>query len=205
MRLFPATRIGVFLCTNGPGFISNVPVPSTVALNIFELVRGNNRSPLEHTVVADADTPIDEHQLVKGRRTNRVSTALHRSQLKHRIEPEDVLGVYGHPYNGDVFIRQALNNTTLELYISEWAHGQLQPTTESDTVFVVEWETTIMDHFYSYPGAVPNFWIDFGIVDRVLFRVGEWNLYNEFEFVRNATLDTFPSIPWSPNSCGPER
>lgn len=156
MRLFPATRIGVFLCTNGPGFISRFPVLSTVALNIFELVRGNHRSPFEHTVVVD--NYIAEHQLViKGRRTNRTPTALHYNQLRNCVETEDVLGVYGHPYNGDVYIRYAPDNTTLQLYLSEWAHGRLQPVSgSSSTTFDVLWDATIMDHFYSYPGAVPE-------------------------------------------------
>ncbi|XP_037047961.1 uncharacterized protein LOC119082550 [Bradysia coprophila] len=207
MRLFPATQIGVFICVNGPGLIIDYPMHENVILNIFELARGTNISLAELlSKKVNIAKPNIEHQLFKEHKTNRAATALHHSQIRSRVEPADVLGVYGHPINGDLSIRYApgTGNTTLQLYLSEWTFGRLQPFTGSNTTFSIEWDTTIMDHFYSYPWAVPNFWIDFGIVDTALLRLGELDLYGEFEFVKNATLDTFPSIPWTPGSCGPE-
>ncbi len=208
MRLFPATNIGVFICVNGPGVVVNFPMHEIVALNIFEVARGANVSLATEIVSKKVDIgePFIEHQLIKGHKTNRAATALHYNQIRNRIEPEDVLGVYGHPHDGDVSIRYAPNtgNTTLQVYFSEWAFGRLQPVAGSNTTFSILWDTAIMDHFYSYPWAVPNFWIDFSIADTVLIRGGELDFYDEFEFIKNATLDTFPSIPWTPTSCGPE-
>lgn len=203
MRLFLVTRIGVFLCTNGPGFIANYPVPATVISNIFDLVQGSADILSEREVVGES---FVDKKWMKGRRTNRAATVLHHHQIRSRVKAEDILGVYGHPHNGDISIRYApgSNNTTLQIYFSQWAHGRLSPVPESNTTFSVDWDTNVMDHFHSYPSTVPNFWIDFGIVDTVLFRTGEWNSYNEFQFVKNATLDTFPTIPWTPTSCGPE-
>lgn len=211
MRLFLVTRIGVFICTNGPGFINKYPVPAAVVSNIFDLIQRNNRSVTDNlSRKVDGGMPFIEHQLIRGCKMNRATTGLHDHDhhgLRNRIEPEDILGTYGHPHDGDLSIRYApgTSNTTLQLYFSEWAYGRLQPITGSNTTFSVEWDTSIMDHFHSYPSSVPNYWIDFGIVDTVLFRAGESDQYDEFKFVKNATLDTFPAIPWSPNSCGPER
>ncbi|KAG4068093.1 hypothetical protein HA402_001518 [Bradysia odoriphaga] len=207
MRLFPATRIGVFICTNGPGAILNYPTHEITALNIFELVRATNRS-FEEIMSRNMNigTPFIEHQLIKNYKTNRASTALHHNQIRKQFEPNDVVGFYGHPHDGDLSIRYApgTNNSTLQVYFSEWAHGRLQQVPGFNTTFSVNWDTTIMDHFYSFPIEAPNFWIDFGIFDSVLLRAGEFNVYIEFEFVKNATLDTFPAIPWTPTSCGPE-
>lgn len=207
MRLFPATKIGVFICANGPGLILNFPAHEIVALSIFELIRGTNQS-LEQILSnkVDVGEPFIEHQLRKGHKTNRALTALHHSQIRNRVEPDDVLGVYGHPHDGDLTIayEPETGNTTLHLYFSDWAYGRLQQVPGFNTTFSVEWQTRVMDHFYTYPWEVPNFWIDFGIADTVLLRAGEFNLYDEFEFVKNATLDTFPPIPWTPTSCGPE-
>lgn len=207
MRLFPATQIGVFICINGPGLIIEYPWHEDVSLNIFELARGTNLS-LAEIVSKKVDTvkPFIEHQLFKEHKTNRGATALHHSQIRSSVEPADVLGVYGDPVNADLMIRYApeTGNTTLQVYLSEWAFGRLQPLTGSNTTFSIQWDTTIMDHFYSYPWEVPNFWVDFGIVDTALLRLGELDLYGELEFVKNATLDTFPAVPWTPDSCGPE-
>lgn len=209
MRLFPATRIGVFVCANGPGLILNFPTHDTLAYSIFELVRGTNQS-LEQVVSnkVHIGKPFIEHELNKGYKTNRASTVLHHKQIKNRVELQEVLGVYGHPYDGDLRIRYEPDsgNKTLQLYFSEWAYGRLEQVRGSNTTFSVEWKTNIMDHFYSFQWKkVPSFWVDFGVADTVLLRAGEWDLYEyEFDFVKNATLDTFPSIPWTPNSCGPE-
>lgn len=206
MHLYPATQIGVFISVNGPGLIIEAPLHGTVARNIFELARGANISFADIESEKVDVKPSVEHQLFKELNTNRVATVLHHSQIRNSVEPADILGVYGHAINGDVSIRYPLggDNTTLQLYLSEWAFGRLQPFNGSNTIYSVEWDTTIMDHFYSYPWAVPNFWVDFGIVDTALLRLGELDLYGEFEFVKNATLDTFPPIPWRPDSCGPE-
>lgn len=207
MRLFPATRIGVFICANGPGAIFNYPSHEITALNIFELVRGTNQSFTD--IVSknmNIGTPFVEHQLFKGPKTGRASTALHKNQMRNQVHLNDVVGVYGHPHDGDVSIRYApgTNNSTLQLYFSEWAHGRLQQVTGSNTTFSIQWDSSFMDHFYSYPFDIPGFWVDFGVVDSVLLRAGEFDIYSEFEFVKNATLDTFPAIPWAPTSCGPQ-
>lgn len=208
MRLFPATRIGVLICANGPGIIIDWPSHEVVALNIFEWVRRTNQSA-EHLTPKniDVDKPFIEHQLFKGSETNRLPTALHHSQIRNHVELADVVGVYGHPYDGNLIIRYApeTSNTTLQLYFSEWTYGRLDPVAGSNTTFIVEWETTIMNHFYSYPGPVPHFLIDFGIVDVVLFTIRlDSEVYADYEFVKNATLETFPAVPWTPTSCGPE-
>lgn len=206
MRLFPTTRIGVFICANGPGLIANFPSHDIVAYSIFELIRGTNQS-LDQILSnkVDIGKPFIEYQLRKSHKTNRASTALHHNQIRNRVEPDDVVGVYGHPHDGDLRItyQPGTGNTTLQLRFSDWAYGRLQPVPGFNTTFSVEWETTIMDHFYTYPWAVPNFWIDFGVFDALLLRAGEFSFYDEYEFVKNATLDTFPSIPWTPTSCGP--
>lgn len=59
-----------------------------------------------------------------------------------------------------------------------------------------------MDHFYTYGEEVPDFYADFGIADTILLRGGTLEIYSEFVFERNATLETFPPIPWAPDSCG---
>lgn len=204
MRLFPAARIGIYICSNGPGTLRNYPTLADTSSIIFDLVRGANRS-FDEIVSRNVNigTPFDDHQIFERRNTNRPSTVLHYNQMRQNIDLTDVVGVYGHPYDGDVSIRYApgTDNSTLQLYFSEWAHGRLQPIPESNTTFSIMWDTSIMDHFYSY-STEPNFWIDFGIVDTVLFRVGDVDIYAEF--VKNATLDTFPAIPWTPTSCGPE-
>lgn len=168
---------------------------------------GNNQI-LEQSLSnkAHVGRPFIEHQLFRGNKTNRPLKALHHNQIRNRVEPADVLGVYGHGHNGDLVIRYEpqTGNTTLQIFFSEWVYGRLQQVPESNTTFRIEWQTTIMDHFYSYPWAVPNFWVDFGVVDSALLRGGELDFYDEFEFVKNATLDTFPPIPWTPTSCGPE-
>lgn len=207
MRLFPSSRIGVFICANGPGVIANFPPHEIVSLSIFELVRGTNQSLAQ--ILAnkiDVGEPFIEHQLKISNKTNRASTVLHYDQIRTRIEPENVLGVYGHPHDGDLSIRYGpeTGNTTLQIYFSDWAYGRLQQVPGFNTTFSVQWDTNIMDHFYTYPWAVPDFWIDFGIADTVLLRAGEFGFYDEFEFVKNATIDTFPSIPWTPTSCGPQ-
>lgn len=207
MRLFPATQIGVFICVNGPGLIIEYPWHEDVSQNIFELARGTNISLAEIlSKKVDIVKPFIEHQeLFKEHKSNRAATALHHSQIRNSVKPADVLGVYGDPINGDLTVTYApgTGNTTLQLYLSEWAFGRLQPFTGSNTTFSIVWNTTIMDHYYSYPWAVPNFSIDFGIVDTALLRLGD--IYGDYEFVKNATLDTFPAIPWTPDSCGPER
>ncbi|XP_037024166.1 gigasin-6-like [Bradysia coprophila] len=180
MCLFPATKIGIFICSNGPGLLMNYPSHEITSVNIFELIRGTNRSLEEiESKNRKFDNHFIEEHLFDGHKANRVSTVLHYSRIRNKVE---------------------LN--ALQLYFSEWAHGRLQQVPGSNTNFSVHWDTTIMDYFYSGLRAPLNFWIDFGIVDSVLLRVDFNNL--EFQFVKNATLDTFPAIPWSPSSCGPE-
>lgn len=208
MRLFPATQIGVFICVNGPGLIIEYPWHEDVSVNIFELARGANIS-LAKIVAEKVDMVkpfIDELQLFKEHKTNRAATALHHSQIRNSVEPADILGVYGDPVNGDLTVRYApgSGNTTLQLHLSEWVFGRLQPFTGSNTTFNIEWDTGFMDHFDSYPWGVPNIWVEFGIVDMALVRLGELDEFGEFAYVKNATLDTFPAIPWTPDSCGPE-
>lgn len=208
IRLFPATKIGVFICSSGPGRIVNFPRLGTLAYSIFELVRGTNQS-VEQILSnkADAGKPFIEHQLIKGHKMNRASTTLPHNRIRNRLEAEDVLGIYGHPYEGDITIRYEpeSGNSTLQVFFSDWAYGRLELVQGSNTTFSIEWQTSIVDELYSTPGAVRSFWIDFGGTDSVQLREGDLEFYDEFDFVRNATLDTFPSIPWTPNSCGPER
>ncbi|KAJ6645759.1 Gigasin-6 [Pseudolycoriella hygida] len=207
MRLFQATRIGVFICANGPGVIFNFPTHEITAYSIFELIRGSTKS-IEQILSSKVNLgkPFVEHQFAYGHRTNRAPTVLHHKQIRTTVEPEDVLGVYGHPYDGDVTIRYdpETNNTALQVFFSDWAYGRLEQVPGFNTTFSIEWQTSFNDHFYSYPFPIPSFWVDFGVVDTALFRGGEFDLYDEFEYVKNATLDTFPPIPWPPTSCGPE-
>lgn len=207
MRFNPATKIGVFSCANGPGVIANFPTHDVVAYSIFQLILGTNQSIsqiLSNKV--NIGKPYIEHQLIRSHKTNRASTALHHSRIMKRVVLEDVLGIYGHPHDGDVRIsyQPGSGNTTLQIYFSEWTYGRLIPVNGTNTTFSVEWETNVMHHFYTYPWAVPDFWVDFGVADTVLLRAGEFDLFEEYEFVKNATLDTFPPIPWTPTSCGPE-
>lgn len=131
---------------------------------------------------------------------------MHHNRIRNQVEPEAVLGSYGHPVEGDLTIRYELEsgNSTLQVFFSEFAYGRLELVNGSNTTFSIDWQTSIIDELYSNPGVVQNFWIDFGITDSVLLREGSLELYSEIEFVKNATLDTFPSIPWTPTSCGPE-
>lgn len=133
------------------------------------------------------------------------ATALAQDQIRTRVKLEDVLGLYGHPVDGDLTITYDTDNTTLQIYFSEFAYGILHDVPGFVTTYRIEWKTSIMDQFYTYPEPVPDFWVDFGITDIVLFRAGEFDQYAEFEFVKQATLETFPPIPWEPTSCGPER
>jgi len=208
MSLFLTTKIGVFICANGPGYIVNFPTHDVISATIFELVRGRTES-LEDTLFKqkNMDMPFIEHKLISGHKTNRHSTVLSKSQIRNRVEPDEVLGLYGHPYDGVLTITYEPEsaNTTLQINFSEWAIGSLHAVPGFPSTFSVEWRTSIMDHYYTYPDTLPDFWVDFGIVDTVLFRGEAFDSYMEFEFYKNATLDTFPIIPWSPTSCGPER
>lgn len=208
IRLFPNTKIGVFICSSGPGRIVNFPRLGDLAYSIFELVRGTNQS-VEQILSdkLDVGQPFIEQQLIKGHKTNRASTALLHNRMRNPVELEDVLGVYGHPYDGDLTIRYEpeSGNSTLQVFFSKWAYGRLELVQGSNTTFSIQWQTSIIDELYSNPGTVRSFWIDFGVTDSVQLREGNLELYNEFNFVRNATLDTFPSIPWTPASCGPEQ
>lgn len=208
VRVFHAAQIGIFICTNGPGFVANYPNPARTVSSIFDIIIGSNRSSADTLFDRGNDEkPSLEHQLIRGQKTTRVQTVLNRHQILKQIALNDVLGTYGHPFNGDLSIRWAPNssNTTLQLYFSEWAHGRLYPMSESNTTFTIEWDSSIMDHFHSYPSPAPSFFIDFGVAETALFRAGDMELFDEYEFVRNATIDTFPQISWPPDSCGPER
>lgn len=207
MRIFPATKVGVWICANGPGVIYNFPTNDIAAYSIFEIVRGTNQT-LEQILYSQRNIskPFVEHQLRRGYKTNRNPTALHLNQIRTRVEVEEVLGLYGHPHDGVITIEYEpeTGNTTLQINVSEFAIGRLHEISGFPTTYSIEWKTGIMDHFHTYPDPVPSFWVDFGIADTILVRGGEVSVYAEFEFVKDATLDTFPPIPWSPSSCGPE-
>lgn len=194
------------MCANGPGFLANFPTQDVVSYSIFEIVRGTNQSIAQIlSNKVNIREPFIEDQLIKGHNTNRPATALHRSQIMTRVVLEDVIGIYGQPYLGDVSIlyQPGSGNTTLQIYFSQWAYGRLLPVVESNTTFSIEWDTNIIDNYLSHVEPVPGFWVDFGVADSVLLRTGEFDLYKEYEYIRNATLDTFPAIPWTPDSCGP--
>jgi len=94
------------------------------------------------------------------------------------------------------------NPDHLNINYGKWGIGVLTPHSSQINVFNVEWSTTINYDFYSYGPSypVPVFSVDFGKLDQLtLLTNGEGGL----NFFRDATLDTLPVIPWSPESCGP--
>jgi len=86
--------------------------------------------------------------------------------------------------------------------MGEWSVGRLLPTNESEALFLIEWTSDIEHHFYSYPEELyptPVFHVVFH-PDSVFF------LFNgalRIVFIKDATVETFPVIPWDPTSCGP--
>jgi len=102
-----------------------------------------------------------------------------------------------------VITLDAEDNNFLQVNLGEWGIGRLIEVPGSTTKFSVAWKTDLMHHFYTYPPIllpVPDIYFDFELnninllLDDILAAV----------FVKNATLDTFPVIPWNPQSCGPE-
>jgi len=92
------------------------------------------------------------------------------------------------------------DNSFLQVNVGEWGIGRLIPVPGSTTKFTVEWKTDIIHDFYTYPTPIPLQHVEFQsntvhlLSDDILAAV----------YVKNATLDTFPVIPWDPESCGPE-
>jgi len=102
---------------------------------------------------------------------------------------------------GDLFISlDSADNNFLQFNPGEWGIGRLIPVPGSTTKFDVEFKTDILHHFCSFSSEIPPLYFEFqdNTVNLLLHGV----LMSEF--VRNATIDTFPVIPWDPTSCGPK-
>jgi len=107
-----------------------------------------------------------------------------------------------HHFAGDMTITlNKEDNVTLEINYGKWGIGILIPQPPVPNLFLVGWTTTLNYDFYSFgtSAPVPVFHVLFESEDQLDFLVdGVPN-----SFYRDATLDTFPEIPWSPESCSP--
>ena len=126
------------------------------------------------------------------------------SDLLHsRVAPEKLVGLYGNANAGETRIVINPQDGGLLLEFGEFGIGRLNPKEGSETVFVVDWQTTIDQHHYTYPldiNPIPIVELDFSVVNTVLFKQDEESIYI---FIKDKTLDSEYVIPWLPGTCGP--
>jgi len=108
--------------------------------------------------------------------------------------------IYWNNFPGDMTITlNQEDNFTLEINYGKWGIGILIPQPPVPNLFLVEWTTTLNYDFYSYGTPLPVFHVLFQTEDQLDLLVDGV----PFSYNRDATLDKFPEIPWSPDSCSP--
>jgi CubicO group peptidase (beta-lactamase class C family) len=200
-------HLGVFITTNGPGAVIGPMTHEVASSAVFDIVRTgtfkmnlqrNLRKPEKLGVSEDLANPI-------GRFRKDLAVKVSDFTEKRRVEFGEVVGLYGHDTWGDLRIKLDTEDTRfLEVNWGEWGIGRLLPVDGSDTKYLVEWKSDILDHFYTYPTdllPVPIIHIDFRPTIKSLYFL--WDDAVGAVFVRDATIGTFPVIPWDPASCGP--
>jgi CubicO group peptidase (beta-lactamase class C family) len=200
-------QLGVFLTSNGPGRIVGPMTYEIASSAIFDIVRTgaykanlerNMKKPNLFGIHGDMAHPIG--RLVKDP-TFKASDFIETQ----RVEFGEVVGLYGHETGGDLRIKLDTEDTRfLEVNWGEWGIGRLHPVSGSDTKYLIEWKTDFAHHFYTYPPEVwpvPIMHIDFRPMIKSLYILSDDEV--NAVFVRDATIGTFPVIPWDPASCGP--
>lgn len=86
----------------------------------------------------------------------------------------------------------------LELQYGIWGYGSLLETDETN-VYEIEWRGDIVAIFLAYSGGppLPSILWDFNTPDTLTYEDPDGRI----EYRRNATIETYPEIPWSPDSC----
>jgi len=99
------------------------------------------------------------------------------------------------------------NNENLNINYGEWGIGILTPRSNELNVYDVTWTTTITYDFHAFgvesPDELPIITLHFVTSNELNFDLGSRQLGKPIAFIRDATIDTFPQIPWDPESCAP--
>ena len=113
-------------------------------------------------------------------------------------------------FTGDMRIsRNADNEDNLNINYGEWGVGVLTPRTDEVNVYDVEWTTTVTYDMHAFgvdnPADLAKFSVHFVSENDLDFDLGGAVAGGPIRFVRDATLETFPPIPWEADSCFPQE
>ncbi|CAL8072546.1 unnamed protein product [Orchesella dallaii] len=192
MSLFPAKKLGVFSFSNGPGPLPLQSGHEFLGNQVFDLIEGN----LE-------DMQFGE--ILSSPKPGKAKVYQYRSVPKtSKMYQSELAGLYGHPYEGVFVVTYDESNTTHPLTIQYGKRGTgTLSETEMANIYKIEWFGEILSLFYAYNGGQPlsDMMLDFNTPDTAVFIDQD----GAIEYRRNATLDSFPTIPWDPTSCGPVK
>lgn len=100
---------------------------------------------------------------------------------------------------------QKMNETgVLEFYMNygEWGQAWMRPQDSPGDEYLLVWDSDIVHEFYSndpFAEIVASFDVIKGSI--TFFENG----FPSGTWIKDQYLDDLPAVPWSPDSCGPER
>jgi hypothetical protein len=208
MTLIPELNIGIFTVSNGPGptGMETGFTQERLHARIYDILRGSPKSEIE-----DLDTEVSKEALMTEVKNNmpwigqnQETRYIPKNSLEVKLSEPEIVGLFGNADTGDIVIE---SDTTegLQLHFGPFATGRLERQNDTNS-WTVQWTSTIMQQFYIYGELVAfDFSVHFPNENELSFELGT-NLDDTsffLNFKRNATVDTFPVIPWDKDSCGP--
>jgi len=90
-------------------------------------------------------------------------------------------------------------NQTHPLYmkLGKWLSGFLSPYEGSSDTFLITWDTDFYQDYYFNFNAMVDTFVQYESENNLNVIVGDTYV----PFVRGEVLDSFPLIPWDPQSC----
>jgi CubicO group peptidase (beta-lactamase class C family) len=212
MTLIPELNIGIFTVSNGPGptGMETGFTQEKLHARIYDILRGSQKPDME---MEDVDTEVSKDVLVAEVRNSMPWIGQDQEAsfyIQSKKSPEvqlsepEIIGLFGNADTGDIII-ESDTNEGLQLHFGPFATGRLERQNDTNS-WTVQWTSTIMQQFYIYGELVVfDFNVHFPNENELSFELGT-NLDDKsffLNFKRNATVDTFPVIPWDEDSCGP--
>jgi hypothetical protein len=203
MSLYPALKIGIFTVTNGPGTLYGVS-HQELHEKIFNKLMGKNDTSLAEKT---EKSTVTTHRRTKTKHKKKHNNSpIGFSKLnQHQADFLEWAGLYGHPVYGELQINYNESDPNpLYLQYGRWGTGPLRNISDTEAIFVVDWDSDIVGDFLSANPELPEM--------RLTFLTNEENVKMvqvEFDgeasvFVKDATLEQYPPQIWNPSSCGPD-
>ncbi|CAL8138663.1 unnamed protein product [Orchesella dallaii] len=201
LSLFPEKKIGVFYSTNQGPLWQDSFVLSTFIYD--SLIGVNNASEKAIERLANQQTAFAKKI---SKKDEVVAKFLKKNKSVGKQNEDIIFGKYGSGSSGDIEIFEKFNNETNStgIYLSYGRWVQAWMENIGGSTYYLTWDSDIIQDFYATGDLIGAAYatVNNGTLD-ILLPAGEV-LLSMGKFELGVSLDILPTIPWAPDSCGPE-